>query len=78
MTTIVQTIKQAMKEAGRPLTAKEAYEFIESKKLYQFKAKNPQSVVASTIRKHCKGLERKNASNDRCFEEIENGVYKLV
>ena len=43
--TIIQAILNVMREAGRPLTPKEAYERILEKDLYSFRAQNPQGVV---------------------------------
>jgi len=75
--TISDAIRQVMKEAGKPLTAKEAYDLIKAKNLYPFKAQNPQSIVAGTIRKHCKGIQRQNGGKDY-FEEVSKGKYKLI
>jgi restriction system protein len=76
--TIVKAIESVMREAGKPLSANEAYELIAAKNLYEFKAKNPQSVVASTIRKHCSGIDRKNAPSKKHFALTEKGLYQLL
>lgn len=39
--TLVEAIKTVMREAGDPLTAKEAYARIVAKSLYAFRAENP-------------------------------------
>ncbi|MEE8056265.1 MAG: HTH domain-containing protein [Pseudomonadales bacterium] len=74
--TIVDAIKQVMREAGKPLTAKEAYTLICAKDLYQFKAKNPQSIVAGQIRKHCKGIDLPKAPATKHFEQVEKRLFK--
>jgi restriction system protein len=76
--TIVEAIKEAMKSAGRPLTAKEAYNFIVDKNLYTFKAANPQSIVASQIRKHCRGVNLPKITSAKHFEETSKGYFKAL
>jgi hypothetical protein len=76
--TIADAITEAMKIAGKPISAMEAYEIISARKLYEFKAKSPQSIVAGTIRKNCKGVDRKDVKNKQVFEEAGKGKYKLT
>lgn len=76
--TIVEAIKEAMKAAGKPLSAKEAYEIIVDKKLYTFKAENPQSIVASQIRKHCNGINLPKVTSVKHFEESTKGYFKAL
>lgn len=65
--TIVEAIKTVMREAGVPLTAKEAHAGIVAKSLYDFRAKNPQHVVATQIRRHCVGIDLPAASSVKHF-----------
>lgn len=76
--TIAEAIKAAIQQAGKPLSAKEAFEIIQKSGLYTFKAKNPESIVASTVRKHCKGIERKGVQGKCYFVEVAKGKYGLV
>lgn len=76
--TIVEAIKEAMKSAGKPLSAREAYEIIMARNLYTFKAANPQSIVASQIRKHCKGVNLPKITNTKYFEESTKGYFKAL
>src|SRR5260370_31381472 len=54
--TINEVILAVMKEAGVPLSGKEAYQRIVEKQLYKFHAQKAEHVVTSQIRRHCKEL----------------------
>lgn len=66
--TIVEAIKAVMLEAGRPLSAREAYAAISDKSLYAFQAKDPQHVVLMQIRRHCVGINFPSASPTKHFQ----------
>ncbi len=66
-TTIVNAIKQVMKEYGC-LTYKEAYEKIIENNLYKFGARRPEYVVNGEIRCHCEGLNFPSASPVKYFK----------
>jgi restriction system protein len=66
--TIVEAITQVMREAGRPLTAKEAYDAIVAGQLYDFHAKDPGHVVLMQIRRHCEGLDFPSAAPTKHFQ----------
>lgn len=66
--TIVEAIKAVMLEAGRPLSAREAYAAIVDKSLYAFQAKDPQHVVLMQIRRHCVGIDFPSASPTKHFQ----------
>lgn len=55
--TINQAILAVMKEAGKPLSPKGAFERIIADKLYEFHAQHPLGVVMGQIRRHCKDIE---------------------
>ena len=77
--TIVEAIKAVIQEAGRPLTAREAYEAIVAKRLYAFQAKNPGHVVLMQIRRHCVGIDFPSAAMTKHFElHGENRFLPLV
>jgi len=65
--TVVEAIKVVMRDAGVPLTAKEVYAGIVARSLYVFRAKNPQHVVATQIRRHCLGIDLPAASSVKHF-----------
>jgi restriction system protein len=66
--TIVEAIKAVMLEAGRPMSAREAYAAIIDKSLYDFQAKDPQSIVLMQIRRHCVGIDFPSASPTKHFQ----------
>jgi len=55
--TITEAVKAVLKESGEPLSHKEIHDAIVVKGLYVFKAKDPESIVRSTIRRHCEGVD---------------------
>jgi restriction system protein len=66
--TIIEAIKTVMREAGNPLTAREAYTAIVAKSLYAFHAQDPQHVVLMQIRRHSIGIDFPSASPTKHFE----------
>lgn len=66
--TIVEAIKDVMREAAHPLTAREAYSAIVARSLYVFHAKDPQHIVLMQIRRHCVGIDFPSASPTKHFE----------
>ena len=69
--TIVEALKEVMKNHPKGLTSKEAYEEIIARKLYSFPAKNPVAVVNGTIRKHCLRLDFATASPIKHFTMVD-------
>lgn len=55
--TILEAIKKVLVNAAAGYTTKEIYELIVREDLYTFKATNPQHVVNTQIRRHCKDLD---------------------
>lgn len=53
--TIMKACVEVLKRSQRPLTADEIFAEIQHRKLFDFKAKDPRSIVRSTLRKHLKG-----------------------
>ena len=74
--TIVKAIRMVMLEAGRPLSAQEAYQQIVERNLYTFHAQAPESVVLSQIRRHCKGIDFPTASSMKHFHITLDGKYE--
>lgn len=67
--TIVEALKAVMRDAGTPLSAREAYQAIVAKSLYEFHAKDPQHVVLMQIRRHCLGIDFPSASPTKHFQQ---------
>ena len=76
--TINEAIKEAMRIHGGPMTIREAYEAIVGAGLYTFHAERPVHVVASQIRRHCKGLDFPTASETKHFELRGDDKYYLL
>ena len=55
--TIIEAIKEVLKDEPDGLTSVDIYQRIIKKNLYKFGAKNPVGVVNGEIRRHCVGLE---------------------
>ena len=76
--TICEAIKMVLKDKPEGMTSEQIYKSIIENNLYKFSAKNPQSVVASTIRNSCIGIDNKFSSRDKEFvivKESDNAVY---
>ena len=55
--TIIEAIKDVLKNEPKGLSSAEIYQKIIENNLYQFGAKNPVGVVNGEIRRHCVGLD---------------------
>lgn len=76
--TICDAIKIVLKDTPEGMTAEQIYKVIIENNLYEFNAKNPQSVVVSTIRSSCVGVDNKFTTREKEFviaREINNEVY---
>lgn len=72
--TVCEAIKTVLKDVPEGMTAEQIYKAIIENNLYEFNAKYPQSIVVSTIRSSCVGVENKFTSRDREFVIVrENG-----
>ena len=76
--TIKEAIKEAMRIHGGPMTIRETYDAIVASGLYTFHAENPAHVVASQIRRHCKGLDFPFASETKLFEHRGDDKYYFL
>jgi restriction system protein len=73
--TINEAILAVMKDAGVPLSAKEAYDRIVAKGLYQFHAQKPDGVVTGLIRRHCKDIDFPTAEPIKYFGMTSDGKF---
>jgi restriction system protein len=76
--TINEAIKEAMRIHGGPMTIRETYDAIVGAGLYTFHAENPVHVVASQLRRHCKGLDFPSASETKYFELHGDDKYYFL
>ena len=76
--TIIEAIREVMLQHDAPMTAREAYDAIVARALYQFHAQNPSSVVLHQIRRHCEGLDFPSAAPSKHFKLVgENKFWPL-
>ncbi len=61
--------------AGTPLSSREAHNRIVKMQLYEFNAQNPEHVVRSQIRRHCKDLDFPSAAPTKYFGMTEDGKF---
>lgn len=67
-----------MIEHGAPMTAKEAYNAIIGKKMYEFHAQDPAHVVLLQIRRHCEDIDFPTAAPTKHFRLVgENHFWPL-
>jgi len=65
--TIREAAIEALKRKGKPLSAKEIYDYIIEKDLYRFNAEHPDNIVRTEIRRHCEGVEFPTAKPNKFF-----------
>ena len=75
---IHQVAADVIKEHGRAMTANEVYEAMKSNGLYEFKAKNPATVVRSQLRRHSRNVESKNKVGQGIFILTDDGKFDLA
>ena len=76
--TIVEAIKAVMRDAGHPLSAREAHAKIVEQGLYAFQAKDPQHVVLMQIRRHCMDLDFPSAASTKHFRMVSDNQYEPI
>ena len=75
---IVDAIAKVMKDSGKPLTHVQIYNLIKDKKLFNFGAKDPKSVVRGKIRTHCFGLDFPSSSPVKLFKLVDQNNSKAT
>lgn len=70
--TILESIQDVLQGQKSGLSAREIYEEIVTRNLYQFGAKHPEQVVNAEIRRHCVGLDFPTASPNKYFVIVSN------
>jgi restriction system protein len=75
--TITSAVLAVMNQAGAPVSAKEAYLRIVEQKLYEFHTPDPEHVVTTQIRRHCKDLDFPSASNRKYFGMVGGKYFPL-
>lgn len=73
--TIIEAIKEVMRAKGQPMTAREAYDAIVERKLYEFHAQNPAHVVQMQIRRHSEGIDFATAGATKHFRLVGENKF---
>lgn len=76
--TIIQAVKEVMRQNKAAMTISEVYDAIIAADLYTFHADNPPNIVASQIRRHCQGLDFPSASSTKHFKIIDDNKYYFL
>ncbi len=76
--TIAQAVVDVLQSAKHPMSAAEITQAILDRKLYEFSAKDPKSIVRGAIERRCEGLNRKDSINPRYFQKRSDGKYELI
>jgi len=76
--TIAQATIAVLQAAKQPMSAADITQSILDRKLYEFNAKDPKSIVRGAIERRCEGLSRKDSINPRYFKKLPNGTYSLT
>jgi len=70
--TIVEACRNALRETGKAMTTVELLDHLTRNRLYAFKAKDPLSVLRSTLRKYIR------IHPSPAIVESTKGVYKAL
>ncbi|MDA7936809.1 winged helix-turn-helix domain-containing protein [bacterium] len=75
---IHEVAAEILSEHKKPMSADEIYEVIASRGLYEFKAKSPQSVLRSQLRRHSANVSGPNQAKDQKFNMSVDGQFSLI
>lgn len=76
--TIAQAVVEVLQAVKQPMSAAEITQEILDKKLYEFSAKDPKSIVRGAIERRCEGRDRKDSIDPRYFKKLAGGKYGLA
>lgn len=68
-------ISDVLRQADKPMSAREIYDQIRAQGLYEFKAKDPASIVRSQLRRHCTDV--KGSADVKYFQMTDEGLFEL-
>lgn len=76
--TICTAAIETLKTNGKAMRANEIYDFIVKNNLYQFRAKEPLSILKSELRKHSEGITLAGKSGTKYFQIQKDGSYAII
>lgn len=69
-------ISDVLGQADKPMSAREIYDRIRDQGLYEFKAKDPASIVRNQLRRHCTNI--KGSASVKYFRMADNGGFERL
>ena len=75
---IHQVAVEVLQAAGTPMSAAEIYAVINEKNLYEFKAKNPEGVLRSQLRRHTRNIAVANRVKESVFTLDDDGRFAIA
>lgn len=76
--TIIETVFDVLRQAGKPMTVSEIYQAIIRDNLYSFGAQDPQAVVYSKVSLACRQTENRiEEGKDVLIKSVEDGRNKF-
>jgi restriction system protein len=76
--TMIQAAQKAIIDLGKPSTAIEIYEHILKEQIYQFNAKDPQSILKSTLRRHSREHSVTQKKSTQLLKIVGSNKYDLI
>ncbi len=73
--TIPDAARKVLLEAGTPLSIKDIYDRITKLQLYDFKAREPMSVLRSAIRARSDNINNPSSKTTRLFRLVDGGKF---
>ncbi len=75
---IHQVAADILAEQGQPMSVEQIYEIVVARGLYEFKAKNPMSVLRSQLHRHSNNDTSRNKAKVQSFDVTADGRFKLL
>ncbi len=73
---IYEAAETVIRDAGKPMHVRDIHRNIVLKGLFEFKAKDPISVLSKTLRKNAASTE--GSSGEAVFRKMDQGTYGLA
>ena len=76
--TVIQAILKVMRDANRPMSPRDVFAGIAARNLYVFRAKDPASIVRTTMRRHSVDCPDSSASSIAYLRLQGRDTYTLL
>ena len=76
--TIQQVVQSVIRDRGGSASINEIVSVIIKEDRYEFKVKNPRSIITRSIRRRCKGYAGKDCVTPSIFCKTSSNTYALV